>query len=489
MTRSTDPSAETTEYDLAVIGSGSGNSMLDERFADLRIALIDQGTFGGTCLNVGCIPTKMFVLPADTGGATVRLAERLGVHLERTGVDWPSIVERVFADRVDPISRGGLDWRERQPNVDVYQQHAEFVDANTLELSGGDQPTRRIRAERFVLAAGSRPLWPDVPIAAEVADRVHTNDTIMRLPELPEHLVVVGSGFVAAEFAHIFAGLGTRVTWLARHDRVLRSEDEDVSARFTELSAAVLDLRTNEQVTSITAADGHPVVHSRDQQGSEHEYGADAVLVAIGRVPNGDRLNLPAAGVETDDRGFVVVDPYQRTTASHIFALGDVCQPQMLKHVANHEMRVVANNLLHPDALQRANHTNIPHAVFAEPQIGSVGATEQQLRDQGRDYLVQTQDYGTVAYGWALEDQTHFAKFLADPNTGRLLGAHIIGPQAATLVQLPIQMMASDQDVEQAARGQYWIHPALPELIENALLGLVEQRRQWHDAKGQEGRR
>ena len=198
----------------------------------------------------------------------------------------------------------------------------------------------------------------------------------------------------------------------------------------------------------------------------------DLVLVAIGRVPNSDTLDLPKAGIEVDPDGRVVVDATQRTTAEGVWALGDISSPYELKHVANHEARVVQHNLLHPESPIESDHRFVPHAVFSSPQVASVGLTEQEARDLGVAYVKSTQDYAGIAYGWAMEDTTGFAKLLADPASGQLLGAHIIGPQASTLIQPLIQAMSFGLDARSMAKGQYWIHPAMPELVENALLNL-----------------
>jgi mycothione reductase len=172
------------------------------------------------------------------------------------------------------------------------------------------------------------------------------------------------------------------------------------------------------------------------------------------------------------DSGHVVVDDYQETAVEGIYALGDLSSPSELKHVANHEARVVQHNLLHPDERITADHRFVPHAVFTHPQVASVGLTEQKARGLGVSYVVSKQDYAGIAYGWAMEDTTGFAKLLADPATGQILGAHIIGPQASSVIQPLIQAMSFGLDAHSMARGQYWIHPAMPELVENALLNL-----------------
>ena len=199
---------------------------------------------------------------------------------------------------------------------------------------------------------------------------------------------------------------------------------------------------------------------------------ADMMLIATGRRPNSDQLNLPATGVAVDDKRRVIVDEYQETVVPGIYALGDLSSPYALKHVANHEARVVRHNLLRPDAPVAADHRFVPAAVFTEPQIASVGLTERQARERGIAFVVGRRDYGGTAAGWAREDTAGFAKVLADPTTGLLLGAHLIGPEAATVIQPLVQAMSFGQRAHDVARGQYWIHPALSEVVENALLAL-----------------
>jgi len=258
-----------------------------------------------------------------------------------------------------------------------------------------------------------------------------------------------------------------------RSEALLRQEDDDVSRRVTELLGRRVDLRLDRQVDRVEPLGGDRVgMVVVDEKDVKETLEADLLLVATGRVPNSDRLNLSATGVEVDDDGYIVVDPQQRTTAPGIFALGDVSSHHQLKHVANHEGRVVQHNLLHPDAMISSDHRFVPHAVFTDPQVASVGLTEREAEKRGVRYVVAIQDYGSTAYGWAMEDTEHFVKLLADPASGQLLGAHIIGPQASSMIQPLIQAMSFGLGVRDMARGQYWIHPAMIEVVENALLSL-----------------
>ncbi|WAL69800.1 mycothione reductase [Amycolatopsis cynarae] len=453
-------------YDLVIVGTGSGNSILDPRFADWKTAIVEKGVFGGTCLNVGCIPTKMFVHTADLA-ATPSVSDRFGVEEELVAVRWREVRDRIFG-RIDPIAAGGREYRIGHPdnaNVTVYEGEGRFTGHKelTVTTAGG---TETLSADRFVLAAGGRPVIPDVEGLDEVG--YLTSDTVMRLDELPRHLLILGSGFIAAEFAHVFASFGVEVTVIARSGALLRYEDEEISRRFTELASRRYDVRLNRR-TLRARRDGSGV--TLELEGGETVRG-DQLLVATGRRPNSDLLDVAATGVTTVDSGHVEVDAHQQTSVEGIYALGDLSSPFELKHVANHEARVVQHNLLHPGEPIEADHRFVPHAVFSSPQVASVGLTEQQARQRGLEYVTATQDYAGIAYGWAMEDTSGFAKLLADPATGLLLGAHIIGPNAATVIQPLIQAMSFGLDAHTMARGQYWIHPALPELIENALLNL-----------------
>lgn len=454
-------------FDIAIIGTGSGNSIIDERYADKKVAICEQGVFGGTCLNVGCIPTKMFVYAAEVA-QTVREAAKFGVDAHIDGVRWNDIVSRVFG-RIDPLATGGEHYRRSLSNVTVYGSHTRFAGKTDqgyrLRTDAGDEFTAR----QVVIAAGSRPMVPDAIAGCGV--QFHTSDTIMRIGELPQHLVIVGGGFIAAEFAHVFSALGSHVTLIIRGASMLSHSDDTVCERFTDIAAKKWVIRSHRTMVG-ARREGTQIVVELDDSSTVH---ADAVLVATGRIPNGDRLGLDTVDVRMKD-GFVVVDEYQRTTAPGIFALGDVSSHYQLKHVANHEARVVRHNLLQDwndvNALMPSDHRYVPSAVFTDPPIATVGMTENEALAAGYDFAVKVQDFADVAYGWAMEDTTGFAKLIVETNTGRILGAHIMGHQASSLIQPLIQAMSFGLGAQEMARGQYWIHPALPEVIENALLAL-----------------
>ena len=456
----------TEHYDLAIIGSGSGNSLVTPDFDDKRVAIIEGGTFGGTCLNVGCIPTKMFVYAADMA-RDVRDAGRFGVDATLQGVRWADVRDRVFG-RIDPISDGGRRYRVEGPNTTAYLGHARFTGDRTLTVDLGEGREETLTADQVVVAAGAHPVVPEVVTESGVP--FHTSDTIMRIDALPERLAIIGGGFIAAEMAHVFASFGVHVTVVARSSLLLRHLDTEIAQRFTDLAREQWDVRTGTSVVGLERGDGGAGV--RLHLDSTAVVDADLLLVATGRRPNSAGLGADAGGLSLLDDGRVEVDAWGRTSAPGVWALGDISAPHQLKHLANAEARTIAHNLVHPDELRRLPHDNVPSGVFSHPQIATVGLTEQECVDQGLAHTAYVQAYGDTAYGWAMEDTTGVCKLVADPDTGLLLGAHLMGAQATSLIQPLVQGMAFGTAVHDLARGQYWIHPALAEVVENALLGL-----------------
>jgi mycothione reductase len=448
-------------FDLVIIGTGSGNSIIGPEFDDWDIAVIEQGRFGGTCLNVGCIPTKMFVYAAEVA-STIRHASQYGIDATVDKVRWTDIRDRIFG-RIDPIAASGEHYRTHEnPNVTVYKGWCRFIGEKRLDTGTGET----ITADRFVIAAGARPLIP--PEVARSAVDHYTSDTVMRMDALPQRMVILGGGYIASEFAHVFSALGVQVSMVARGSALLRYHDETISQRFTAIARQRWDVHLGQVPSTVEWVGSEVVLTLPDGV----RVAGDELLVAVGRIPNSDLLDPGATGVAVAPDGRIVVDAYQCTTADGIMALGDISSPYQLKHVANHEARVVRHNLAHPDEPIATDHRFVPSAVFTDPQVASVGLTEGQCRQRGLDYAVAVQEYADVAYGWALEDTTGFCKVLAERGTGRLLGAHVFGRQASTVIQPLIQAMSFGLGAADMAKGQYWIHPALPEVVENALLAL-----------------
>jgi mycothione reductase len=448
-------------FDLIIIGSGSGNAIPAE-LSDWKIAMVERGVFGGTCLNVGCIPSKMFVLPADLA-ESARHGDHLGVASRVDGVDWPAIRDRVFG-RIDPIAAGGRQYRATgSPNIELITGTARFTGDKVFDVEG-----RSITAPRVVLAAGARPFIPDIDGLPAVA--YHTSDTIMRLPELPARLGIIGGGYIAAELGHVFAAYGSRVTMFTRSPRLLGAEDGEIGSRFTAVFARRVDHRAGLLPDRIEARSDGIALICGDQTTV-----VDQLLVATGRRTNSDLLDVAAGGIPTTDDGRVVVDDTLATPVPGVWALGDLANHYQLKHLANTEAKVAFWNLAHPDDPRRVDYRAVPHAVFSHPQVAGVGLTEERATAAGLDFVVGRRDYGGTAYGWALEDTESFAKVLIGRSDHRILGAHIMGPQAATLLQPLIQAMQFDTMADQVAHEVFYIHPALTEVVENALLDGLDQ--------------
>ncbi len=455
-------------FDLIIIGSGSGNAIPAELADAWRIAVIERGTFGGTCLNVGCIPSKMFVLPADRA-EYAKHSPRLGVRTEFHGVDWPAIRDRVFG-RIDPITEGGRQYRrDGHPNITLIEGSARFVAERTVKVHGDT-----LTADRFLVATGARPAIPPIAGLADVP--FHTSDTIMRIDELPTRLGIIGGGFIAVELGHVFSAYGSDVTVFNRSNRLLRSHDRDISDRFTQLFAERVDLRLGELPHRVGMDGSQFVLVLGDQAGGDERIERfDQLLVATGRSPNCEDLHPTTAGINVHPDGRIEVDDTMATSAPGVWAIGDVANPHQLKHLANREAEIAFWNMAHPDEPRRSDTTALPHAVFSDPQVASVGYTEAEAQAHGHDYVVGRRDYGGTAYGWALEDESSFAKVIIDIPTKRLLGAHILGPQAATLIQILAQAMTFGQRADELATVPYYVHPALTEVVENALLDGLEK--------------
>jgi len=461
----------TDRYDLVIVGTGSGNSILDERFDDWRVAIVERGVFGGTCLNRGCIPTKMLVLPAEMAHS-VGHAERLGVDLRLDGVRWREIRDRVFG-RIDPIAASGEDYRRSQPNVTLLRGDAHFSGDKELTVVPEVGPPTVLSADRFVLAVGSRPVTIDVPGLGGFG--FHTSDTVMRIDDLPDRMLIIGSGFVATELGHVFDAFGCHVEIVTRGPGLLTHLDDDVAARVSDDMGRRVRLHRHSVVRGVSEERGAALVAIEDKTGRMRKVETDLILVAAGRIPNGDQIDVDRTGLRLDEAGFIATDVTLETRVPGIFALGDARTTLMLKHVANHEARVVQHNLLHPASPRRINETWVPAAVFGHPQVGTVGLSEAEAIAAGHDVVVVTRFYRDTAYGWALENEHDFCKLVADRRSGSLLGAHIVGPQAPTLLQQIVEGLANGLSVQQMAREQMYPHPALSEVVEQALLELLER--------------
>jgi dihydrolipoamide dehydrogenase len=462
------------EYDFLVVGTGSGLDVANVAAnRGQSVAVVERGRLGGTCLNRGCIPSKQLLYHADVL-ETVERAGEFGIDATVEDVAFADIVREVTEEvRADSESiRRGL---RSSPHHDLFEGEARFVGERTVEVSGGDADGARLRAETVLVAAGTRPAVPDV----EGLDSVEylTSTEALRLETPPDHLLVVGGGYIAAELGHFFGTFGSDVTVVGRRPTLLPEADGEVGEAFTRRFAERFTVHTGYAATAVAERDGSVTLEARPYEygddpgvvdGDPVEATGDALLVAAGRVPNTDTLDVAAAGIDTDDRGFVETDEYLRTTADGVWALGDIVGEYLLKHSANHEARTAVGNIFGDD-LRPVDYSAMPFAVFASPEVAGVGAREADLRDEGRDYATNTYRYEDTARGDAMKAEG-FVKVLVDPG-GEILGCHIVGPEASALIQEVVVAMRSGTGTVHDIRDAVHVHPALPEVVQRAFSG------------------
>ncbi len=444
------------DYDVIVIGSGSGSLIVDGALSEgLKVALVDKGPYGGTCLNLGCIPSKMLIYPADRI-AEIQEAGKLGIDAEVRSIDFGSIMERMRKSRRETQTqiRKGVEQLE---GLDFYEGEGHFVADYTLEANG-----ERIRGKKVFIASGSRTLIP--PIKGVDSIDYLTNETVLELKERPGSIIIVGGGYIAVEYAHFFAAMGTGVTILEMLGGLAQSEEREISALLERRMAKRMRIYTNTQAQEIKKTSSGCTVMAKDvKTGKEAEYSAERVMIAVGRRSNADLLKVENTGVEVDKRGFIKVDDYLETSKKNIFAVGDVNGQQMFLHVANREAAVAWHNSISRERMVM-DYSAVPHAVYSHPQIASVGLTEESAR---KDYRIQVGRamYSDTAKGEAMMEEEGFTKAIVDEDSGRILGFHIIGPYAPILIQEVINAMATGGSL-QGIYGGLHIHPALPELIQ-----------------------
>lgn len=452
------------EYDVIVIGSGSGATIVDAAlWRGMRVALVDKGPLGGTCLNVGCIPSKMLTFPADRL-MEIQDAGKLGVEAQVQGIDFRAVMERTqrtIRETQESIREG----IRNAHGLDFYELEGFFVGDRTMQV--GD---RRIRGEKVFIASGARPLIPPIEGVEEV-DYL-TNDNVFWLRERPKSLVIVGGGYVSVEMAHFFAAAGTRVTILQRNRRLVPEEEPEISWLLEQAMRERVKVYTDTEAIAVEKRRGELRVVAREgETGEVREFSGERLLIAAGRRSNADLLQVEAAGIEVDERGYVRVNQYLETNREHVWALGDANGQHMFTHVANREAAVAWHNA-NSDHKVEMDYGAVPHAVFSYPQIASVGYTEAQAKGTF-DYVVGRARYQDVAKGEAMMESHGFAKAIVERESGRIRGFHIIGPYAAMLIQEVVNAMANGGEIGQISRGMH-IHPAMPELILATLHNLQE---------------
>lgn len=461
------------KFDLIVIGSGAGAHVASQAgHAGLRVALVDQGPTGGTCLNSGCVPSKMLIYPADVI-RTIQDAGAVGVQAEIDEVDFQGIMSRMRAVR----EKTSTDLEEvlmGKENLTYYQERAEFVGDYILKV--GD---RNITAPKIVIASGARSFVPPIPGLQEAG--FLDNVSLLELKEPPKSLIIIGAGFIGCEFGHFFSAMGTDVTIIGRGSRILDNEDPEVCMIVKCVLSRYLRLITSHEAINVEKKDqkgdsGKKIVYARSlEDGKVSQFEAEEILLAAGRRSNSDLLHPESSGVEVDERGWIKVNEYLESSKKDIWALGDATGKHMFRHTANYESEVVLHNLLHAEKKEDREAVDfhaVPHAVFTHPQVAGVGMLEADALAAGLKVLVGRARYLEVTMGMAMGEEHGFAKVVLEEETGRILGASVVGPQAAELVQQVVYLMNTKyQDLMPVIRSQV-IHPTLNEVLVRAFSEL-----------------
>ena len=441
-------------YDAIVIGSGQAGNPLSYALAHRgwKVALIEEAHVGGTCINTGCTPTKTMLASAQIAHYA-RNSSRWGIVTQNVRVDLPAVVAR--KDKVVQSFRFGQQHRiEGHPNVRLCRGHATFVSSSQVEVNN-----ETLEGKHIFIDTGGR---PEVPALAGLESVPFlTNETVLQLQELPEHLLILGGGYIGLEFGQMFRRFGSRVTIVHRADKLLGREDPDVAGELQKaLTSEGIDFRLNAQASKAEQVAGRIALSIDSPQGSE-TLSATHLLVATGRKPNTDKLGLDRAAVETDERGYIKVNEFLETTAPGIWALGDVKGGPAFTHISYNDYQIVFANVAEGKKLSVANRY-VPYSLFTDPQLGRVGLTEKQARDTNKKLKIGTYPMANVARAIERDETAGMMKLVVDADTDRILGAAILAAEAGELVHILGALMLADAPYT-VLKDAVYIHPTLAE--------------------------
>ncbi|MDR6465247.1 dihydrolipoyl dehydrogenase [Chryseobacterium sediminis] len=453
-------------YDIAVIGSGPGGYVAAIRSAQLgyKTVIIEKyDTLGGTCTNVGCIPTKALLDSTHHYAEAQHQFSEHGIKLDKIELDF----QQMYRRKAEVVSKntGGLDFLMNKNKITRLKGTAGFVNNSTVKIINGSE-TKEITAQHYIIATGSKPA--SIPGVEIDKKRIITSTEALSLQEKPESMIIIGGGVIGVEMASIFNRIGTKVTILEYADHLIAAMDHELGKNLQKiLKKEGIDIRLNQAVYKTENAGSKAKVFFKDKNGAEGELDADYVLVAVGRSPYVKGLGLENTDVQLDDRGFIKVDENNRTSASNIYAIGDVIGGAMLAHKAEEEGVFVAETI--NGQKHHIHYNRIPSVVYTWPEVASVGYTEEYLKKNNIAYNVGKFPFSASARARASMDMEGFAKVLVDPKYGEVLGVHIIGARAADLIAQGVIAQEYEVTAEDMFRISY-AHPTYSETLKEAYL-------------------
>jgi len=457
------------KLDAIIIGTGQAGKPLAGALAEAgwKTAIIEKGRVGGTCVIEGCTPTKTMVASARVAHLARRAAE-YGVQVGGVEVDLATVRQRKRAV-VDMFSTGSERGMRRHETLELILGEARFVGPHEVDVRLNDGGTRTLSAEKIFINAGARPRVPPIPGLDAVPYLDSTS--IMELGETPEHLVVLGGGFIGLEFAQMFRRFGAEVTIAERAEQIAGQEDEDVAEAITRiLRDDGITVHTGMEVVRVDPADGGGIAVQTRLGDQEYTLRGSHLLVAAGRTPNADTLDLGAAGIETDERGYVRVNERLETGVSGVYALGDIAGSAPFTHVAYDDFRVVRANLL--DGGNRTTRDRpTPYTVFIDPQLGRIGLGESEAREHGHEIRVAKLPMTRVARAIEMDETRGFMKAVVDAKTDRILGAAVLGVEGGEVMSVLQVAMMGDLPYT-AIRDGIFAHPTLAESLNNLFTTL-----------------
>lgn len=454
------------EFDLIVIGSGAGLEVASAAAqSGLKVAIVEKSSIGGTCLNTGCIPSKLLLHSADVV-EIIKTANLFGINVEKFSIDFQKIVERVTSI-IDSDSNDIRKSLINSENPKLFASECRFVDDKVL-LVGAE----KISSGTILIAAGTRPRIPNIK-GLNTTNYVTSNEAL-RLREQPKVLTIIGGGYIAAELGHFFGSLGTKINIIHHGGYLLPKEDEEISKKFTEVFSKKYNLYLDSTPDLVTKKSDKFVVSFKGSDANNYpEIESDQLLIAAGRVPNSDSLDLPKTGVEVSDDGYIKVDGTLTTNIDGIFALGDIIGRHQFRHSANLESQYAFYNMLNSKKKIKVDYSAMPHAIFSSPQVAGVGFKEQELKASGKiDYHKSIYRYIDTAMGKALEDTEGFVKLLVSKKDRKILGCHIIGSHASILIhEVLVAIKSGDGTIDNISKTVH-VHPALSEVVSRAAITM-----------------